>query len=447
MEARMPTKDLLLLTVLLACLPLTAACSRDDAATTPIAHEVWVLDQSDSPGLAHGGAIYVFDSDELVRNGSAATARRHIDLGTATTRLCIERTGEAPVRPHMIQFNEDHTHVILAFVASGHTVFMDVESGEPLDCLRATRSSSGQQAHAAYPTPDGRFVLVANQNGKRLERIAVDYTSNRFVADSIALLDLATCTTPAGDPCEAPHLRPDNAPVCPFMSAGGLAFVTLRGGGLLVVDVRDTPMRIVAEYDSAMVKGNGCGGVDVRGHMYVNAGGRPGVLHHMEVYGFEVYRFPLDRFDDRAGPLGRNFPAPQVLWTSHGEHDSHGMVATPDGSYVWVLDRHGDTAETFETGEGRHVGTVTLNGDLTDNAAPDIAAISPDGRRIYVALRGPTPLSGDPHNATGSTPGLGVIELADGGRTGRLSAVVRIRNEWQGTDRADPHAVAVRIPR
>jgi hypothetical protein len=439
----MPAKHLLLMTLLL----LTAACHRDGTPAASVDHEVWLLDQSDSPGQAHGGTIHVFDSAELERSGSGATAKRRIDLGGATAVLCVERTGDPPVRPHMIQFNENHTHAIIAFVASGHTVFMDVESGAPLDCLRATRSSTGQQVHAAYPTPDGRFVLVANQDGKRLERIAVDYASNRFVADSVAMLDLATCTTPAGEPCQAPDTRPDNAPVCPFMSAGGLAFVTLRGGGLLVVDVRDTPMRIVAEYDSATVKGNGCGGVDVGGHMYVNAGGRPGMLHHMEVYGFDVYRFPLDRFDDRSGALGRNVPAPEVLWTSQGAHDSHGMVATPDGAYVWVLDRHGDTAEVFATDGGRHVGTVLLNGELTDNAAPDIAAISPDGRRIYVALRGPTPLSGDPHNATGSTPGLGVIELTDGGRTGRLRALVRIRNESQGADRADPHAVAVRVPR
>jgi hypothetical protein len=439
----MAAKHLLLMTLLLPA----AACARGDTPAASVDHEVWLLDQSDSPGQTHGGTIHVFDSAELERNGSGATAKRRIDLGGATAGLCVERTGDAPVRPHMIQFNENHTHAIIAFVASGHTVFMDVESGEPLDCLRATRSSTGQQVHAAYPTPDGRFVLVANQDGKRLERIVVDYASNRFVADSVAMLDLATCTTPAGEPCEAAGTRPDNAPVCPFMSAGGLAFVTLRGGGLLVVDVRDTPMRIVAEYDSATVKGNGCGGVDVGGHMYVNAGGRPGMLHHMEVYGFDVYRFPLDRFDDRSGALGRNLPAPEVLWTSQGAHDSHGMVATPDGAYVWVLDRHGDTAEIFATDGGRHVGTVRLNGELTDNAAPDIAAISPDGRRIYVALRGPTPLSGDPHNATGSTPGLGVIELTGGGRTGRLRAVVRIRNESQGEDRADPHAVAVRVPR
>jgi hypothetical protein len=426
------------------------ACARPDAAIddgeSAARYEVWVVDQSDSNGRDHGGTIYVFD-DLALRGDAPATAqpKRVIDLAGSTGELCRKQTGAVPVRPHMIRFNAEQTHAIIAFVASGHVAFLDAATGEPVACLRATRSATGQQAHAAYPTPDGRFVLVANQNGKRLERISADYAANTFVHDDAAMLDLATCTTPAGDPCEAPLTRADNAPVCPFMSDGGLAFVTLRGGGLLVVDVRDTPMRIVAEYDATTVKGNGCGAAEVGAHMFVNAGGRPGVHEHMPLYGFDVYRFPLAQFDDRAGPLGRNTPPPDVIWSVDGAHDSHGMVATADGRFLWVLDRHGDAAEVFDTDSGSHAGTVGLNGELTDNAAPDIAAISPGGDRIFVALRGPAPLSGDPHNATGATPGLGVIVLADGGRNGRLAAIVRLTNVVAGVERADPHAVAVRI--
>jgi hypothetical protein len=108
------------------------------------------------------------------------------------------------------------------------------------------------------------------------------------------------------------------------------------------------------------------------------------------------------------------------------------------------LDRHADTGEVFDTKEGRRVATVPLNGEWTDNAARDIAAMAPGGDRIFVALRGPTPLSRDPHNATGSTPGLGVISLLDGGRSGRLTAIVRMTNVTDGAERSDPHAVAVR---
>lgn len=430
--------------MVVALLLAGAGCAPDDAPAGPEAFEVWVLDQSDSPGRDHGGTVYVYAGDRLDPRESAGEPRLRVDLGGATAEMCRTRTGAAPVRPHMIRFNHDQTHAIVAFVASGHVAFLDASTGEPIECLRASRSPTGQQAHAAYPSPDGRHVLVANQNGKRLERISADYSADRFVHDSSAMLDLATCTTPAGEPCEAPRIRPDNAPVCPYMSDGGLAFVTLRGGGLLVVDVRDTPMRIVAAYDSSRIRGNGCGGVQVGGQMYVNAGGRPGVHEHMELYGFDVYRFPLDGFDDRAGPLRPNTPPPAVVWSARGPHDSHGMVATPDERYVWVFDRHGDTGEIFDGAQGTHLASVSLNGELTDNAAPDIAAMAPGGDRIFVALRGPSPLSGDPHNATGSTPGLGIIELSEGGRSGRLAAIVRITNPVDGVERADPHAVAVR---
>jgi hypothetical protein len=239
-------------------------------------------------------------------------------------------------------------------------------------------------------------------------------------------------------------VRPDNAPICPVVSdTGDLAFVTLRGGGLLVVDPRPTPMRIVAEYDMHTVKGNGCGGEQVGGQMYVNSGGRPGPMEHLHLYGFEVYRFDLAAFANRedAGPN----PAPAVVFTRDGEHDSHGMVAVGGEEYLWVMDRHGDGIEVIATSDDQHVRTIPLNGEFTDNAAPDLADRSPDGRLVFVAFRGPTPLSGDPHIATGSTPGLGILEVTDGGRDGRVLGIARLSNVGDdGVERADPHAVRVR---
>jgi hypothetical protein len=55
------------------------------------------------------------------------------------------------------------------------------------------------------------------------------------------------------------------------------------------------------------------------------------------------------------------------------------------------------------------------------------------------------PLSGDPHIATGSTPGLGIIEVDRRGESGSLVAILRVSNvDANGIDRADPHAVRVR---
>lgn len=411
------------------------------------AYEVWVVDQSDSKGKDHGGTIYIFGSAALQAGaGASSPPPATVDLGAETSAMCRERTGANPVRPHMVLFNREHTHASLAFVASGHVVLFDAATRAPVECIRTSKSATGQQAHAAFPSPDGSYVIVANQNGKRLERIDTNFAANTFTHNPQATLDLATCTTPSGAPCQAPDVRPDNAPICPVVSeASDLAFVTLRGGGLLVVDPRATPMRIVAEYDSTTVKGNGCGGVELNGQMYVNSGGRPGPMPHLHMYGFDVYRFALEAFRAKTGPFPVNAPAPRVVFAAEGERDSHGIALTGNGAYAWVMDRHKDVVEVLATRDDAHAGTIALNGALTPNAAPDLTDTSPDGDLVFVALRGPTPLSGDPHNATGATPGLGIIEVTDGGRAGRLRAIIRLTNVGaDGVERADPHGLRVR---
>ena len=105
----------------------------------------------------------------------------------------------------MILFNNEHTHAVLSFVASGHVVIFDAQRRKPLNCFETTVGSTGtRQAHAAYPAPDGSYILVANQNGKRLERIDTNFRTNTFVHNPAATLDLMTCTTPSGQPCDTP---------------------------------------------------------------------------------------------------------------------------------------------------------------------------------------------------------------------------------------------------
>ncbi len=416
--------------------------------------EVWLVDQSDSDlEGGFGGTVLIYDGamieERLASNGGGGEPpepAERIDLGAATASLCREATGVNPVRPHMLLFNEEETHGALAFVASGHVAILDARSREPVACFRMSEGAGGaQQAHAAFPTADGRHLLVANQNGKLLERIDTDWAAGTFHHNTAATLDLALGDTPSGALREDPELRPDNAPICPVIDQEGrLAWVTLRGGGLFVVDVQSTPMRIVAEYDRATVRGNGCGGVEAGGSMFVNSGGAPvnlgGAPHpHLHLHGFDVYRFPLGGYD---AAQEANHPRPEVIFTAEGERDSHGMVAV--GSYLWVLDRHADAAEIFRIADGAHHRTLPLNGPLTPNAAPDLVDLSPDGRFLLVALRGPTPLTGDPHNATGATPGLGILRMEGEGGSGTLVAIAPATNLHEGTEFADPHAVRVR---
>jgi hypothetical protein len=354
----------------------------------------------------------------------------------------------------MVNFNAEHTHAVLAFVASGHVVIFNAETRTPLQCFETTIGATGtRQAHAAFPSPDGSYVLVANQNGKRLERIDTDFRTNTFTPNPAATLDLATCTTPSGLPCEDPVLRPINWPICPLIdSSSTYGFVTLRGGGLFVINAKTTPMSIVGEYDKATVKGNGCGGIELDGYMYVNSGGSPVNVsstnpHHPDLYGFDVYQFPLTGYLSSAAP---NTPAPLRLLSKSGMSDSHGTAAAGEGRgrYLWVMDRHANVAEIIDVRTSEWVNTVELAGTASDDPAPDLADRSPVGDLLFVALRGSVPLSGDPHNARGTTPGLGIIEVTQGGRTGKLATVVPLTNPLQQPNQApDAHGLRVRITR
>jgi len=222
-------------------------------------YEVWILDQSDTVADG-GGTVYVYQGEDIEGRDAGSATPQVIDVGGAARDFCIARTGSAPRRPHMLFFNDDHTHAIISFVATGHVLFLDAASRTPIGVVDV-----GAQAHAAVPSPDGSFVIVADQNGKKLHRIMTNYSTNTFTLDAAATIDLAGCTTPNGLPCQDAAIRPDTAPICPdFDDSGQFAFVTLRGGGMLVVNTWATPMAIVAEYDKNTVHPNGCGGLHRR---------------------------------------------------------------------------------------------------------------------------------------------------------------------------------------
>lgn len=404
--------------------------------------EVWLVDQSNSAGTTHGGTIHIFDGPAV--SGSAAPdvpPVATIDLSGTTTTMCLGKTSAAPVRPHMVFFNSTDEYAVLSFVASGHVVIFHAASREPIECLRMSVGAGGaRQAHAAVPSPDDRYIVVANQNGKLLERIDTDYDARVFTHNVAATINLATCTTPNGIACQDAALRPDNAPICPVIDAtSSLSFVTLRGGGLFVVNPRTTPMTIVGEYDNQTVHGNGCGGAEAAGGMFIDSGG--GTAANLSE--FDVYRFALTGYAAANPP---NTPAPHVVFTDDltPDRDAHGITATRAGRFIWVTDRHANRIEVFDTLTSERT-TLDVTAASVPDPSPDLMDISPAGNRMFVSLRGSIPLTGDPHVSTGTTPGLMVIKIEDGGRLGEVLGVARVSNIGSdGVDRADPHGIRVR---
>lgn len=398
-------------------------------------HEVWLIDQSDSVADG-GGRLYVYQGADLVGLRAATVVPEVIDLGGAARSQCLDDTGTAPRRPHMLFFNADHTRAVLSFVTTGHVLFLDAASRAPVACIDV-----GVQAHAAVPAPDDSHVVVANQNGKLLQRITTNFAGDSYDLDAAATVDLATCTTPSGAPCQGPE-RPDNAPICAVIDGTSqFVFVSLRGGGLLVVDSTQTPMAIVAEYDAATVHPNGCGGVEAGGKIYLNAGGGT-AANPVES---DLYAFPLTGYS--ATPNAPNTPAPVVVFSqdARGFVDSHGTTLTADGRFLWAGDRAANRIVVVQVSRDRVVHEFSLVGRASADPAPDLLDTSPGGDAVYAALRGPNPLTANVagvNNAVGSTPGLGVIR--SGGAGGVLVAVAPVSNVVGGVQLADPHAVRVR---
>jgi DNA-binding beta-propeller fold protein YncE len=390
-----------------------------------------ILDSGDS-----GGTVYIYRGADLQGRHADRAPPEVIDLGGAARDLSVAQTGTAPIRPHMMYFNATRSHAIISFVASGHVLFMDSATRTPLAVIDV-----GVQAHAAIPAPDDTYLIVANQNGKLLQRIWTDYATNTFTLDPVPL-NLASGTAPSGAPRQDPVLRPDNAPICGIIDpTSRLTFVTLRGGGLFVVDSAAPSLSIINEYDRATIHHDGCGGVVAGSKLYVNSGG-PGEA--------DLYSFNLADFDTLPDPP--NTPAPALVFSQDGnpnlvQVDSHGATLTKHGRYLWVADRWANKIVVVDTRTDQVVNEIELAGTLSSDPAPDLMATSPDGNRVFVALRGPRPLSANNpafNNAVGSTPGVGVIQVTHGGRDGKLIAIAPVSHVVAGLERADIHGIGLR---
>jgi len=228
-------------------------------SSSAYAYEVWITDQSDT-GKESGGVLYIYDGAQLAANPAGAKPTVMMDLAGDVNKLCEEATKKPVRRPHMLFFTKDQSHIIVSFL-SGHVLFMDAATKKPEACL-----SMGKNVHAAWPTPNQKMAIAANMADKKFIRIWTDYKDHKFTFDeSKDVMALGAMESPE---------RPDTAPVCPITEdSSKFAFITLRGGGLIVTDVTETPMKVLATLDNKQVHPAGCGGIQVGKTMYINSGG------------------------------------------------------------------------------------------------------------------------------------------------------------------------------
>lgn len=378
---------------LLALLLVVAVAGAWAPATQANTYEVWVIDQANVPD--GGDRLYIYTPG----NWSEPKEEHYL------WELAQGVGDGAGTRPHLLTWNSTHSHGILANVATGHVYIIRAADRKIVASIDV-----GEQAHGALASPDDKQILVSNQNGKKLARIHADFATETFRHDPAEDLDLGALENPN---------QPDNAPICPMMyvNGGSKAYVTLRGGGLYVVDTLASPMAITKEYPRDVIAPAGCGGVEHGGVVYVNSGSPADAFIYL--------------FNAATDELVKSIPTGQ--WGS----DGHGM-AILGGRYLWMGHRgNGDNIVILDTVTQEIVGQIDDVGQ-----APDILDVSPDGSLVFATLRGPGALTGGP-SAIGVTPGVAVLLVDKGGAAGSRVAFVPIGPQTAGT-KADPHGLAVR---
>lgn len=297
--------------------------------------------------------------------------------------------------------------------------------------------------------------------------------------------------------------RPTNVPIYTTPSTNGNCYVTLGGGGLFVLKHDTTPMSIVGEYGNAVINGAGVvAGPQVDDQVYFDTGVSASGA------GFDQSAFALYSLDDTkfTSAMPQNTPMPTQIFkdssnTNTGgnlggtsstndsgqipgtttRRDAHGIAATLNGKYIHVVDRIQNVVEVFDTktharttydlvskdgisGKEGAAGPCFTRSVLDDaglplnDPAPDLMDITPDGKFLMIAFRGPAPVS-VPHSAQGSCPGVGIVRLTNGGKSGRLMDVLRSYNsvdtsspgtmsggrDYTGNEHSDMHnAIVIR---
>jgi hypothetical protein len=263
-------------------------------------------------------------------------------------------------------------------------------------------------------------------------------------------------------------------------------------------------MQIVGEYGNRIVNGAGCAGVEAQGRMFFDAGVSASTSG-ADQSTFAVYALNDSGFDDNVVTPKENYPFPSQLFIdatntntngnkdgttdSNGtgqlpnqttRRDSHGAVSTLDGQYIHVVDRIQNVVEVFDATTDERVNTydlVSKDGKsgregpagpclkrsvlddpnlILNDPAPDLVDLTPDGKHVMIAFRGPNPVTVN-HSAQGSCPGVGIVELSEDGKSGKLVDVLRSTNtidtvpvgtipggiDYAGTERSDVHGAIV----
>jgi len=394
-----------------------APSTAPTASPTPPPYELWVVDQAETTPTG-GGTLYIYKGADL--KAAAPTPAYTVNLGEAALGVGdgIGKHG------HSIAFNPAMTHAVISYLDSGHVQVIRASDRKVVASIKMTGGAAGPAApHASAVTPAGDAIIVANQGGKRLQRISADFKNDVYKLDSAGDLDLSLLE-------DADH--PGNLPVIPvFTPDGRYVYVPMRGGGAYVIDYQATPMKTVATLGKSGIGPQSCCATFVKDTVWTTAqGGATTTTTSFNLY--QVTGLP-------------DKPVAKKILSRTGNVESHSVILV--GQYLWLADRFANTLDIVDqTGDAR---TMSLaSGPLAGrDPAPDIMALSPDESMVFVALRGKTPLTSNIKgldNAVGDVGGFAILSVKDNGRDATVSSFVALPLA-AGASVVDPHGLRIRI--
>lgn len=409
------TISALLATALVAAAGLTAPAGAAEAER----FEVWALDQADSVKGKGGGLLYIWSS-EAIGSRPAATKPTVIDLAAAAEAANCA----VAKRPHMLRGNHagPPTHAIISNVASGHIQFVDIASRKIVGCVE-----DNGNAHAAEAAPDDTMVIVADLGGQKLHKIETDYRRNSF--KRVETLSLAT------EQLKAAVGTPEVKPVCHnFTADSRLAYVTLAGGGVLVVDVGTgdggIPMKVAYAYPKKTVPGIGCGAFRLPEERMVTNG-------ESGAKGGDDFLFV---FDTR-GALSGKFPDPvKIELPGEDTHSAAFCVDKKGNEHMLALMRVSNDVNVVELRTNRVAATRSIARPFSPDPKPDVGEMI--GNRLFVALRGANPLTAiDALKNPARTPGVAILTVSEDCHSvsWKASDLMPMKNN----PAADPHGLNV----
>ena len=362
-----------------------AGCLGD--AEDDRSYEIWALDQGTD-------LIYVYTPEETDDDSDEPAFELIEEIDVAG----FEETADDAVVPHMISFSSDYEYAAVACTAGAQTLVFRTEDHELVAAI-----DTGAGSHFSGFTPDDEYIVVDVIGEEKIVRVDANLDDEEFeIADEILVREDETIV---GAGIES------GSPICHSYDQSGRSIHTMgpsyHDGALVIVDHDDFTVDAAFSGDE----------------LPTNCGTMP---HPSEEKFYLTAGLPTPTDDDGEPIEGEegvgdyyvlDTESDEIIvdGASTGGTDAHGFWFTTDGEELWVLNRETNDGVVIDPDTDDVIEEIEAYGpaqseDSAERDSPDIMWASPDGAYMFVTLRGSNPVSGDPHAATGVTPGFSVLD-------------------------------------